>query len=90
MTPLRCTQPLQPTITAVGLPTAKQVILLMATRREDVNGVLVAANGQLDRADAAQAALNQLSQRMPALTTNDERLPLTRRNIERLPRRPVC
>jgi hypothetical protein len=62
----------------------------MATRREDVDAVLVAVNGQLDRAEAAQAALNQLSQRMPALTTNDERLPLTRRNIERLPRRPVC
>jgi hypothetical protein len=32
----------------------------MATRREDVDAVLVAANGQSDRADAAQAALNQL------------------------------
>jgi hypothetical protein len=30
------------------------------TRREDVDAVPVAANGQSDRADAVQAALNQL------------------------------
>ena len=40
----------------------------------DIYAVLAAANGQLDHVDAAQAALDQLSQRMPALTTNDERL----------------
>jgi hypothetical protein len=36
--------------------------------------VLAAANGQMGRVDAAQAALDQLSRRMPGLTTNDERL----------------
>lgn len=40
----------------------------------DIYAVLAAANGQLARVDAAQAALDQLSRRMPALTTNDERL----------------
>jgi TolB-like protein/Flp pilus assembly protein TadD len=40
----------------------------------DIYAVLAAANGQLARADAAQAALDQISRRMPALTTNDERL----------------
>jgi TolB-like protein/Flp pilus assembly protein TadD len=40
----------------------------------DIYAVLAAANGQLARVDAAHAALDQLSRRMPALTTNDERL----------------
>ena len=40
----------------------------------DIYVVLAAANGQLARVDAARAALDQLSRRMPALTTNDERL----------------
>jgi adenylate cyclase len=40
----------------------------------DIYAVLAAANGQLGRVDAARAALDQLSRRMPALTTNDERL----------------
>ncbi len=40
----------------------------------DIYAVLAAANGQLGRVDAAQAALDQLSRRMPGLTTSDERL----------------
>ena len=40
----------------------------------DIYAVLAAANGQMGRVGAAQAALDQLSQRMPGLTTNDERL----------------
>ncbi len=40
----------------------------------DIYAVLAAANGQLGRADAARAALNQLSRRMPSLTAGDGRL----------------
>jgi adenylate cyclase len=40
----------------------------------DIYAVLAAANGQLDHLDAAQAALKQVSRRMPDLTISDERL----------------
>jgi tetratricopeptide (TPR) repeat protein len=52
----------------------------------DIYAVLAAANGQLGRVGAAQAALNQLSRRMPDLTTNDERLnrPLEREEYRAL------
>jgi Flp pilus assembly protein TadD len=40
----------------------------------DVYAVLVSANGQLGRAAAARAALDQLLHRMPKLTASDERL----------------
>jgi adenylate cyclase len=40
----------------------------------DIYAVLAAANGQLGRAEAARAALDQLLRRMPALTAGDERL----------------
>jgi adenylate cyclase len=46
----------------------------------DIYAVLAAANGQLGKADAARAALDQLLRRMPALTVSDRRLdrPLAR------------
>ncbi len=40
----------------------------------DIYAVLAAANGQLGRATAARAALDELLRRMPDLTTSDERL----------------
>ncbi len=40
----------------------------------DIYAVLAAANGQLGRAAAARAALDQLARRMPGLTASDGRL----------------
>jgi adenylate cyclase len=40
----------------------------------DIYAVLAAANGTLGRAAPAQAALDELSRRMPNLTASDERL----------------
>jgi adenylate cyclase len=40
----------------------------------DIYAVLVSANGHLERAGPARAALDQLSRRMPVLTVGDERL----------------
>jgi len=40
----------------------------------DIYAVLASANGQLGRAAAARAALDQLLRRMPGLTASDERL----------------
>jgi adenylate cyclase len=40
----------------------------------DIYAVLAAANGQLGRAEAAHAGLDQLVRRMPGLTASDERL----------------
>jgi len=40
----------------------------------DIYAVLAAANGQLGRAAAARAALDELLRRMPGLTASDERV----------------
>jgi adenylate cyclase len=40
----------------------------------DIYAVLASANGQLGRAAAARAALDQLLRRMPVLTASDRRL----------------
>lgn len=40
----------------------------------DIYAVLAAANGQLRRAAAARAALDELLRRMPGLTASDERV----------------